>query len=143
MIDPRGLDVTITINRTTYTSNSIVGTIDVSSTVSSTTFSGYTLENISPPNSNLPVPSGTYPASTRTDHTPNRVELADVPSATNIQIHKGNQVSDVVGCFAVGTSTSADWVNSSGTAMGNINDIITADGTSNISVVVSGSTTAP
>ena len=142
-IDPTGLAVTITINRTTYTPNSIVGTINVTSTVTSSTFSGNTLENRSPPNSNLPVPPGTYPASVRTDHTPNRIELTGVPNATNIQIHPGNTPSDVQGCFAVGTSTSTNYVGNSVNAMNSINNIITLDGSGNITVIISGSATGP
>jgi RHS repeat-associated protein len=142
-IDPHGLDVTITIDRTTYTPNSIIGTISVNSTVTNSTFSGYTMENRNPPNPDLPVPPGTYAASMRTDHTPNRVELIDVPNASNIQIHVGNSPSDVVGCFAVGTSTSTDWVGGSTNAMNRINNIIAADGSGNITVIIGGSTGGP
>jgi len=126
-IDPVGRDVTIVINRTTYTPNSIVSTITVNSTVANSTFSGYTLENRIPSNPNLPVPPGTYNASVRTDDTPNRVELTDVPNASNVQIHVANSALDLNGCFAVGTSTSEDWVGGSTNAMNSINNIISAD----------------
>jgi uncharacterized protein RhaS with RHS repeats len=143
LIDPTGFDVTITINRTTYTQNSIVGTISVNSTVINSTFSGYTLENRTPPNTNLPVPPGTYPASVRTDNTPNRVELTGVPNASNVQIHVGNTPSELRGCFAVGTSTSTDWVGGSTNAMNRINDIISADSSGNITVIIGGSAARP
>ncbi len=142
-VDPNGLAVTININRTTYTNNSIVGTISVTSTVTNLTFSGYTLENSNPPNSNLPVPPYTHNAFVRTDRTPNRIELFDVLGASNIQIHVGNSASDVTGCFAVGESTSTDWVGGSTNAMNSINDIITADGSGNITVIIGGSTGRP
>ncbi len=143
-VDPWGLDVTININRTTYTTNSIVGTVSVTSNVTTSTFSGYTLENRSPPdNADLPVPSGTYPASMRTDHTPNRVELTNVPNATNIQIHNANAPGELEGCFAAGTTTSADFVGNSVNAMNSINNIISADGSGNITVNVNGSATGP
>jgi RHS repeat-associated protein len=143
LFDPSGLDVAITINRTDYTGNSIVGTIDVTSTVVSTTYSGYTLEAYSPPNPNLPTPPGTYGAFIRADHTPNRIELIGVPNATNIQIHVGNFPSDVVGCFAVGNSRSTDFVGQSVSAMNEILQIISADGTGNITVVITGNSTSP
>jgi len=59
-VDSLGLDVTIIINRTGYTANSISGTINVTSTVTNTTYSGYTLENSNPPNPNLPVRPGRH-----------------------------------------------------------------------------------
>lgn len=142
-IDPTGLDVTIAINRTTYTSNSIVGTINVTSTVTNQSFSGYTLENASPPNPNLPVSPGTYSASVRTDYTPNRIQLNNVPNASGVQIHKGNTASNVVGCFAAGSSTSTDFVGGSTNAITNINNIISADGSGNITVTVTGGATGP
>ncbi len=138
-VDPTGLDVTITINRTGSTANSVSGTINVTSTVTNATFSGYTLENRNPQNPNLPVPPGTYPASMRTDHTPNRIELNGVPNASNIQIHNANYPSQLEGCFGVGTSASTDFVGNSVNAMNSINNIISADGTGNITVIVNGS----
>jgi hypothetical protein len=141
-MDPYGLDVTITITRTTYTPQSIVGTITVTSDVTNLSFSGYTLENAIPPNPNLPVPPGTYTAGVRADHTPNRLELNNVPYASNVQIHTGNSRSDVVGCFAVGTSTKKNWVGGSKDAMERINNIVSADGTGKITVTVAGGTTA-
>jgi len=139
-IDPWGLEATIDINRSIYTPNSVIGTISVTSTVTNSTFSGYTLENANPPNPNLPVPQGAYSAFVRTDHSPNRVELYGVPGASNIQIHVGNSRSDVIGCFAVGTSASKDWVGGSRSAMSQIINIISTEGTRSITVNINGST---
>ena len=137
-IDPNGLDVTIIINRTGSTSVSVSGTIDVSSDVVSDTFSGHSLEELNPPNSNLPVPPNTYDAFVRTDRTPNRIQLRNVPNATYVQIHNGNDINDIEGCFAVGTTASKDFVGNSKSAMNKINDIIRKDGTGNIVVIVQG-----
>ena len=115
------------------------GTINVSSAVTSQTFSGHTLENLNPPNPNLPAPAGTYDAFVRSDHSPNRVELIGVPNATNVQIHNGNTASDVVDCFAAGTTSATNFVGNSVNAMNQINSIIQADGTGNITVIVNGS----
>ena len=141
LVDPTGLDVTITINRTTYTPSTIIGTIGVTSTATNQSFSGYTLENASPPNPNLPVPPGTYSASVRNDYNPKRVQLNNVPLASGVQIHKGNTSSDVVGCFAAGSSSAQDFVGGSANAMDKINKIISADGSGNISVIVNGGST--
>lgn len=138
-VDPSGLDVTIAITRIGYTQNSISGVINVTSTVTNGTFSGHTLENRNPPNPNLPVPAGTYPASMRTDHTPNRIELKGVPNASNVQLHNANHPSELEGCFGVGTSSLKDFVGNSVNAMDSINNIISADGTGNINVIVNGS----
>jgi RHS repeat-associated protein len=142
-IDSSGLDVTITINRTGSTSNSVYGTINVTSTVTNTTFSGHTIENTNPSNPNLPVSPGTYSASMRTDHTPNRIELNGVPNASNVQIHNANYPSQLEGCFGVGTTASKDFVGNSVDAMNRINNIISSDGTGNITVVVNGNAAGP
>lgn len=142
--DPTGLDVTITINRTTYTPNSIGGTIDVTSTVTDKTFSGNTLENRQPPrNPALPVPPGEYSAFVRTDRTPNRIQLIDVPKATFVQIHNGNIPEQAEGCFLAGTTASRDRVGNSIDAMIKINDIIRLDGSGNITVIVNGGAKGP
>jgi RHS repeat-associated protein len=135
-IDPSGLDVMINITRTTYTENSIVSKIQVYSTTTGSSFSGYALENASPPNPNLPVPNGSYSAFVRSDHSPNRIELIGVPGASNVQIHTGNSPSDVIGCFAVGTSTSTNWVGNSRSAMNQINRVVSGDNSGRITVNV-------
>ena len=45
-------------------------------------------------------------------------------------------MSDVVGCFAAGTSASTNFVGNSKNAMNQINNIISADGTGNITVII-------
>ena len=135
-IDPTGLDVNIAVNRIAFMQNSIVGTISVTSTVANSTFSGYTLERRNPPNTNLPVPPGIYSGLVRPDRTPNRVELSDVLRASNIQIHVGNTIKDVTGCFAVGISMSTDSVIGSTDAMNSILNIISADGSGSITITV-------
>ena len=136
--DPNGLDVTIAITRDAYTSVSITGTLSVTSTISDLVFSGYFLEQRTLDNTNLPVPPGTYTAFRRLDRTPNRVELSDVIGALNVQIHTGNTVDDVEGCFAAGTSRSQDYVGGSINAMNEINAILDADGGDIIVVIVGG-----
>jgi RHS repeat-associated protein len=144
-LDPLELDVTITITRTSSTDNSIAGTITVTSSVSPIQpFSGYTLENASPPtNPNLPVPPGSYSAFIRDDYTPDKIQLNGVPDAAGIQIHNANNPGQVRGCFAVGTSASPDFVGHSVDALNAINNIIAADGSGNITVIVIGNPPAP
>jgi RHS repeat-associated protein len=147
LLDPSGLDVNIVINRTTYTNDSIIGTINVSSTVVSGTFSGYTLENANPPNPNLPLPQGTYSAASTNNIQgliPGRI-LLDVPTniATGIEIHNGNYPRDSQGCYLAGTSTSPDFVGNSVNAMAQINSIIAYDGSGRITVYITGGTTGP
>ncbi len=58
-----------------------------------------------------------------------------VPNATDIQIHVGNSLADLEGCFAPGTTTGKpDWVSNSSAAMDKILDIIKNDGTGIIEV---------
>jgi len=137
-IDPLGLNVYIIINRTTYTTNSIIGTINVVSTSSGQTFTGNTLENAAPPNSHLPVPAGTYAAKTReSDNYPvDRIQLDKVPFASAVQIHNGNTSDDVIGCFAAGTSASKNRVSDSINAMDKINDVISSHSSGKITVML-------
>jgi len=139
-VDPDGMDVTITIGNRVYSpsGNSISGTITVTSDQTSITFSGYTLENSHPGDdgSQLPVPGGTYPASVRTDHTPNRIELKNVPGFNHIQIHNGSYPGNFKGCFGAGTGSSPDFLAGTKDAMNQINGIIHADGTGRITVIV-------
>ncbi len=139
-IDPDGMDVTITISSRTYSpsGNSVAGTITVTSDQTSLTFSGSTLENsqAGDDGSKLPVPAGTYPASVRTDHSPNRIELKNVPGYNHIQIHNGSYPRDFKGCFGAGTKPSPDFLGGSKDAMNQINKIIDADGTGRITVIV-------
>lgn len=146
MVDPSGLDATININRDTYTSRSVTGTITVSSDVAGVgSFNGFTLETATAgPNGNKnPIPAGSYGASMRFDHTPNRIELLNVLGFKNVQIHEGNTVNDVEGCFAVGKSRSKNFVGNSNSALSEILKIIKMDGSGRITVNVTGSSTAP
>jgi len=140
--DPTGLDVTIRINRDTHTSNSVTGTINVVSDNTPTVFSGFTLEDAVGGSNRMkfPLPEGQFDAFVRTDHTPNRIELmGTAPLFTNVQIHVGNNVFDVEGCFAVGETRSTDFVGRSRSAMDSILGIINRDGSGNITVIVDGS----
>jgi RHS repeat-associated protein len=139
-IDPSGLDVTITIQRQGYspTGNSMQGTITVTSTQTSDTYSGYTMENAHAGDNGDkgPIPAGTYDAFIRTDHTPNRLELENVPGYQNIQIHNGNYPRDFKGCFGVGNSHKTDFIGGSQNALNSILNIVNEDGSGNISVNV-------
>jgi RHS repeat-associated protein len=61
-VDPLGLATTITIDRKFTTSNSVIGSLTVSSDRIGMTRSFHTLENISPGNPNLPLSPGIYSA---------------------------------------------------------------------------------
>lgn len=140
--DSLGLDVTIKINRDTYTNESITGTISVESDAEcSDSFSGYTLEDIWAGIYGVkdPIPPGTYNAHVRG----NRIELEGVLGYSYIQIHIGNSAEDVEGCFAVGTTRGENFVGNSATPMDAILDIIEKDGTRNITVQDSGSNIGP
>lgn len=96
------------------------------------------MENANPPNFNLPVPPGEYDTHVRDDHDPNRIELDDVLNAENVQIHNANYPSQLKGCFAVGEASGQNAVSNSVNAMNQINNIISEDGTGNITVIVNG-----
>lgn len=139
--DPTGKDVTITIQRDTYTANSVTGTISVTSNVPGAgSFTGYTLETThgGPAGNRDPIAPGSYEAFVRTDHTPNRVELENVPGRDNIQLHVGNTATDVTGCFAVGTQRQPNTVQNSNAAMQAILAVVNGDGTGNVTVQVAG-----
>lgn len=61
------------------------------------------------------IPAGTYPAFRRMS--PARgyevFELRDVPGRSNVQIHKGNNVSHTLGCILVGTAWADDAITGS------------------------------
>ncbi|WP_158545027.1 DUF5675 family protein [Dyella monticola] len=139
-IDPSGLDVTITIQRQGYSStgNSMQGTITVTSDQTSDTYSGYTMENAHAGDNGDkgPIPAGTYDAFLRADHNPNRLELENVPGYQNIQIHNGNYPRDFKGCFGVGNTHRTDFIGDSQNALRSILNIVSEDGTGNISVNV-------
>jgi RHS repeat-associated protein len=140
LIDPLGLRVTIVISNRTYspTGNSVAGTITVASDQTPSTFSGYTLENANAGDSGNkpPIPSGTYDAFVRAEYTPNRIELENVPGYQNIQIHNGSYPRNFRGCFGAGTSHSTDFIGGTINAMTQINNIVSSDGTGDITVIV-------
>ena len=149
-VDPDGRDVLIAIMRDTYTPLSITGTISVTSDRVQNSFYGVTLENTRAGDlgDKNPIQPGIYDSSVRTDHSPNRVELADSDGYTNIQIHIGNEPGDVKGCFAVGSGRSNDWVSDSANALNGVLGVIEADqratfGQGKISTNVIGSNTEP
>jgi RHS repeat-associated protein len=140
--DPRGLDVTININRQGYSStgNSVYGTISATSTVASIkAFNGFSMENAHAGECGCksPVPAGSYSAHVREDHTPNRIELIGVPGYANIQIHNGNYPQNFIGCFGVGTSRGTDFLGGTIPALNKLLALIQADGSGNITVNVS------
>jgi RHS repeat-associated protein len=142
--DPDGREVMIIIQRDTYTANSVTGTVWVGSTLTRDSWNGFTLENAKAGQNHdkPPIPWGTYNAHVRTDHNPDRVELEDVPGYSHIQIHNGNEPADAKGCFLAGATRGTDVVNSSVAAMGKIKEVIAADGSGTITVVVFGAPTA-
>jgi hypothetical protein len=83
-----------------------------------------------------PIPDGTYDAFIRGDHDPNRIELKGLKGYQNVQIHNGNYPRDFKGCIGVGTSDKTDFIGNSVNALNQILNIIAADGTGCIKVVV-------
>lgn len=54
------------------------------------------------------IPPGTYHGNLRYDHADQwRIELADVPDRSNVQIHIGNTTTDSLGCILVGSEIDA------------------------------------
>ena len=114
------------------------GMITVTSTQTSDTYTGYTMENAHAGDNGDkgPIPDGTYDAFTRKDHSPNRLELKNVPGYQNIQIHNGNYPRDFKGCFGVGNTRKTDFIGGSQDALNSILNIVNEDGSGNISVNV-------
>jgi RHS repeat-associated protein len=137
--DEDGLKTTITIERDATTDTSISGTMTVKSDIVSDTYSGYTIEpkKGGADKSKDPVAVGKYDAIIREDHTPNRVELKDVPNYSNIQIHIGNDpANDSIGCFLVGSDREKDKVTGSRKAMKEVLNVIEKDASGEIEVQV-------
>lgn len=136
--DRFGLDVTINIIRTGHTNDANTGIITASSDVTGDSFVSDMLEERNPPNTNLPVPPGSYPAKVRQKTPPerDRIQLDNVPNASAIQIHVGNTLNDIEGCFLPGTDTNLmdDFIGNSGIAMDEILGIVQREGTGNIEV---------
>ena len=114
------------------------GTISATSDQTSSAFSGYTMENAYAGEAGdmPPIPAGTYDAFVRTDHTPNRIELENVPGYQHIQIHNGSYPRNFKGCFGAGTSYSTDFLGNTVDAINQIISIIQADGSGDITVIV-------
>ncbi|MEW6401336.1 MAG: DUF5675 family protein [Chloroflexota bacterium] len=136
--DPRGLDVVVTIIRDTYTAKSVTGTFYVNSDITKKTLNGFTLETMTggPHKDQPPIPTGSYDAFIRTNHTPNRIELKGTDPRTNIQIHNANYPKQLSGCIAVGDSRSTDFVGNSVATMNGVLDIVNEDKSGNIKVNV-------
>ena len=136
-IDPSGLAVTITISNRTLSSTgrSIGGTVNASSDRTGATFTGYTMENASPLNSSLPVPAGMYSAFVRPDRR-DRIELRGVPNATVVQLHPGSFPHNFEGCFGVGDNRNLDFLGGTVNSINGILNIIAADGSGIINVIV-------
>ena len=139
-VDPMGLCVTIFVEDRVYswTGLSVHGLISVSSDKTPLTFWGYTLENANAGDSHNkpPIPDGKYAAFIRGDHDPNRIELSGLKGYQNVQIHNGNYPRDFKGCIGVGTSNKTDFIGDSVIALNQILNVIAADGTGCIKVVI-------
>lgn len=119
--------VSVTVQRLIYTDKSVVSAIRVTNKTTGARFSGYTLEDVhaGDKGNKPPIPPGTYHAFTRADGPKGwRLELRAVPGYSHIEIHVGNFVKDVEGCFAVGTSRGNDAVWSSREAMQQMHDVV-------------------
>lgn len=133
--DPLGLDVYITIMRGTETGDAIEGSFEAWSDITGQEVDGYTLENLS-----AAIPNGEYLGFIRTDHSPNRIQLEDVPHRKWIQIHNGNYPYQSKGCILVGKTPGHDEVLSSIAEMQDLLNLIKQDGTGNIYISVTGNT---
>ncbi|WP_293381809.1 DUF5675 family protein [Phenylobacterium sp.] len=140
LIDPQGLEVTISVQRQGYSSsgNSVTDMLTASSDITQQSISLYAMENANAGNyrNKPPIPPGTYSAFIRRDHSPNRVELAGVPGYANVQIHSGNFPRDFKGCIGVGLSHAKDFLGSSQAGLQRLLDLIKADGSGKIRVIV-------
>jgi RHS repeat-associated protein len=144
--DPDGRKIKVEIVRDKYSDMSVTSTIKVTSDKTDKSFEGFALEDTraGPRSDKDPIDPGNYDAHIRNDGSKGfRIELKGVPKFTNVQIHAGNTVTDVEGCFAAGTTRSADRVGSSKSAMKSIQSIVKADGSGDIRVEVYGSSTPP
>jgi RHS repeat-associated protein len=146
-VDPDGREVTVVIDRDTYTKNSVTSRISVTSDTVDKKFSGYTLEDSrgGQNRDKEPIRADTYVGTVRTDGKRGwRIELEPKNGYRYVQIHVGNTADDVEGCFAAGTNRVDDMVTSSRRAMREIRSVVDADGSGRIRVVVRGdSTPAP
>jgi len=138
--DPFGLKVYIDIYRDICTNNTITGSFDAYSDVTGSLIQGFTLEDRKAGDfgNKDPIRLGEYDAFIREDRDPRKIELRDVEDFENIQLHIGNDVDDVNGCFAVGTTRRTDKVETSRDKMMELLDLIDNDGSDDILVRVLG-----
>ncbi len=104
-------------------------------------FSGFDLEDAVGGSNRrkFPIPEGSFVAFVRTNHNPNRIELTGTaPLYTNVQLHVGNTPPNGEGCFAIGETRGQDFVGRSRPAMKSLLDLVTFDGSGDITVVVGG-----
>ena len=107
----------------------------------------FTPERLYPLNGLLPVRAGTYNAKIQTESRKDG-RIYDIPGiqlndkevavATGIQLHEGNEAKHVKVCFSVGAGQEENSVTNSRKTLEKINDIIQADGTGEIIVLVAG-----
>jgi RHS repeat-associated protein len=152
-VDPMGLKTTITITNTKFTASSISGAISATSDRSYVKpFYGAQIQDSRAGSCECKpaLADGTYPGFVRTDRN-NRIELRGTGSQnlTRIQIHVANAPTvngeeKLNGCFGVGVSSGMpDWVNNSADAMQSIMDVVNADGSGDIEVIVTTPTPQP
>ena len=148
-IDPTGLEVIITINRTEVEDGVMQSTITVESTVTGDSWSGVSQETIMDKGI---VPEGTYEnATVREDGSKGwRVQYIDDKGKHNwtvVQIHVGNYKGDSDGCLLPGTKRGKDKDGSpavfssghkDGQAMNSIRNIVEGDGSGKITVNIQG-----
>jgi RHS repeat-associated protein len=148
IFDPDGRDITIVIDRTRDNGTTTMGNVTVNSDLTDETFDGYTLEPSATDETKPRMSAGEYSAyqrgvsvDGRRTYDPNRIHLIGVTDENNndmpgAQIHIGNEPGDTEGCALVGTTEQEDYVGDSETALRSINNVINADGSGNITVIV-------
>ena len=127
-IDPLGLsDVLITVNRTTNTGQSTMGTLTVTVNGGDPQFQGYSLEPSGTSGPQL-LPVGTYGASVYDSPRlgMNVLLLNNTSPMTGVEIHPGNYPSDTHGCILPGTSQSNNFVGNSRAAFNTLMGIVNA-----------------
>lgn len=132
-VDPNGMtDITFTVNRTTETKTSTIGSFSLTNSGDKKTVTGATLEL--PWNNNKVdksrIPAGSYGAYLATapgrKFSYPRIALTKVPGRTNIIVHAGNTPDNTQGCILVGKTAGKDRMNDSKTATTEISDYIQA-----------------
>jgi len=94
--------ISLTISRKAQGANCIIGDLKINDRTICHTLELPYIDNIDTIST---LPSGTYAAKIRADSDRGwRIELENVPSRSNVQIHVGNFTSQIFGCTLVGTS---------------------------------------